>query len=267
MELSEARKGAAKGGGESAKELAKLREENKQLETWLAEAEEKAKRAGSGGGGPDVEDLRRRFELAVEDVRELKTRNAELSEQLARAKANVAVGGDSGGMDWESQKRRMLEQLDDFDQSDEKQKADKLTVEAAIKVTDQLVADKEQEIVELRRLLENQSQNVGEVAVGAAVIAQALDGDEIVRQERDNLKQLQASLREELRKAEVDCSLERAKIARERAELEERLRQYEAERASHGGVEPGVGGHEKGKKAAGKGKWLARLGLGDKEGK
>jgi hypothetical protein len=170
-------------------------------------------------------------------------------------------------MDWEAQKRRMLEQLDsDGAEETEDQKKERLLMQEVLKKTDQAVAEKEQEIGELRRLLENQSKNVGEVAVGASAIAQALDSDEIIQQERENLKQMHAKLREELKKAEVDCSLERAKIAREKAELEERLRQWESERAANGGVEPGVGGHDKGKKGAGRGKWLARLGLGDKEG-
>jgi hypothetical protein len=106
------------------------------------------------------------------------------------------------------------------------------------------------------------------VAVGASAIAAALDSDEIIRQERENLQQLQARLREELKKAEVDCSLERAKVARERSELEEKLRQFAAEKASMGHVEPGVGGADKSKKGAGGGgKWLARLGLGADKGK
>ena len=51
------------------------------------------------------------------------------------------------------------------------------------------------------------------------------DQDEIIREERENLKQLQQQWEEKLRKAEIDLSVERAKIARERAELEEQLRE------------------------------------------
>jgi hypothetical protein len=101
---------------------------------------------------------------------------------------------------------------------------------------------------------------VGEVAVGAAAVAHLLDTDELVKQERDSLKQLQESLREQLRKAEVDISLERAKLARERADLDEKLRGWESEKASLPG--PGEGGGDKGKKQGGR-KWLTRLGLGE----
>ena len=266
-DLATARKGG-KGGGESAAELTRLRDENKQLETWLAEAEDKAKRAGSGEGGDsqEVDDLRRRFEMAVQDVRELKTKNAELTDQLAKAKqGGGAAAASGGGSDWESMKKNLLAQLDsDFDAADEKQAADKMTVEGAIKITDKVVADKEQEIQELKKLLEMQSQSVGNMAVGAAGVAQALDSDELIRQERENLKQLQDSVREQFKKLEVDLSLERAKLARDKAELEEKFRAFEAERAAAGIVETPTG--DKGGKKAKGGKWLARLGLqGGKE--
>jgi hypothetical protein len=97
------------------------------------------------------------------------------------------------------------------------------------------------------------------MAVGAAAVAHAFDHDELIKQERENLKQLQGSLREQFKKVEVDLSLERAKVARERAELEEKLRAFESDRAA-AGAGPETPGGDKGKKAKG-GKWLARLGL------
>jgi chromosome segregation ATPase len=258
--------GGGKGSAEAVKELAKLRDENKQLETMLAATEARAKQGGaSGGGGQEMEDLRRRFEMAVQDVRELKTKNAELSEQLSKARqGGGAAAAAGGGSDWESMKKRMMQQMeDDFDASDEQQKANKLTIEGAMKITDEVVAEKEKEILELRRALDSQAQSVGEVAVGAAAIAQVLDSDELVRQERDNLQKLQDGLREQLRKAEIDISLERAKLARERADLDEKLRTIEAERPAAGAPAAGA---DKGKKPAAGRKWLERLGLGEGKG-
>ena len=261
---------AASNATANEQELARLRDENKNLEESLTEYIERSRQSALvTETNQEYEDLRRRFELAVQDVRELKNKNADLTDQLGRAKAAPASGG-GHAMDWESQKRRMLEQLDaGFDDNNAEQKAERLKIEDAIKATEQAVAARDQEIKELRQHLENQSKNVGEVAVGAAAIAAALDGDAIVKQERENLQQLQAKLREELKKAEVDCSLERAKVARQRTELEEKIRQFEADKATFGHVEPGVGGAEKGKgkKGAGGGKWLARLGLGADKGK
>jgi chromosome segregation ATPase len=253
--------GAAKGPDPAKeKELARLRDEHKLLEARLAEAEAKAKQGGGGGGGAELEDLRRRFEMAVQDVRELKTKNADLADQLSKARAAGGSAPAAGGAtDWETMKKRMMQQMEEgFDDSDEKQKADKLTIEGAMKITDEVVAEKDKEIQELRRALDSQAQSVGEVAVGAAAIAQMLDNDELVKQERETLHKLQESLREQLKKAEIDISLERAKLARERAELDEKLRTIEAERPA-----PGAAPEEKGKKGSGR-KWLTRLGLGDK---
>jgi hypothetical protein len=260
LQLEAAQK-SGRGPADEAK-LTALRDENKQLEAWLAEAEEKAKNSGSGGG-QETDDLRRRFEMAVQDVRELKTKNAELTEQLAKRSSTVAASaGAATGGDWESLKKKLLADLEtDFDAGDPEQSADKMTVQGAIKITDEVVAQKEQEVTELRRLLESQTQQVGEMAVGAAAVAQMLDTDELIRQEREALKRLQDSLREQLRQAEVDISVERAKLARERSELDEKLRGLEAEKANM----PAAGGDAagaKGKKPGGR-KWLTRLGLGD----
>ncbi|HZN34151.1 MAG TPA: hypothetical protein VFB80_10040 [Pirellulaceae bacterium] len=255
-EQKAAQGGKGKGDGEAEKELVKLRAEIKQLESSLKEAEQQARR---GGGGTD-EDLKKRFEMAVQDVRELKTKNAELTEQLNKARTSGGGAAVAVGSDWESMKKRMMLQLaDDFDEKNDKQKADKLTIEGAMKITDDVVAEKEKEIQELRRTLESQAQSVGDVAVGAAAIAQMLDSDELVRQERETLHKLQESLREQLKKAEIDISLERAKLARERQELDEKLRTIEAERPA-----PDEG--TKGKKGGAGRRWLTRLGLGDSKG-
>src|SRR5207244_1447818 len=107
----------------------------------------------------------------------------------ARQSAAVAPAGADVGTGWESLKRKLLSELEtDFDETDAQQKADKLTVQGAIKITDEVVAAKEHELVELQRLLESQTQQVGEMAVGAAAVAQLLDTDELVRQERESLK-------------------------------------------------------------------------------
>ena len=94
-----------------------------------------------------------------------------------------------------------------------------------------------------------------------AAFAQAFDQDEIIREERENLKRAQDEWREKLRKAEVDISLERAKLARERSELEERLQRLESQRSQDVSLPPSADG-DKSKKSGRK--WLARLGL--KEG-
>lgn len=254
---------------ESAAELGQLRQENEALAARLAEAEARAEQAAeSGADSEEVEDLRQRLEMALDDVRTARDRNAKLEKDLkaAQASGGGAVSASSDGLDWESQKRRMLEQLEsDFDEEDEEQAEAKLTVEGTIQITDQVVAEKEQEIEELKRLLEQQSGNIGDVAVGAAAIAAALDQDELIRQERENLKVVQSEWREKLRVAEVDISMERAKLARERTELDEKIEQYESMLKKFESAAPSGGADSSGGKQQ-RGRWLARLGLkGDEE--
>jgi hypothetical protein len=247
-------------------------EQAQQLERRLAETEQLTQQLTqrrsdepTAGNGQETDDLRRRFEMAVQDVRELKSKNAELVEQLASSKqtAGAVAATAIAGQGWESLKQKLLAEMEtDFDPGDDRQKADKLTVQGAIKITDEVVADKEREIEELRRLLASQAQQVGDVAVGAAAVAQMLDTDELIRQERDALQRMQEAAREQFRQAEIDISMERAKLARERTELEEKLRSLEAERANLGPVAGGDSSGDKSKKPAGR-KWLARLGLGE----
>ena len=70
------------------------------------------------------------------------------------------------GSDWESLKQKLLADLEtEFDENEESKKADKLSVQGAIKITDQVVAEKDGEVEELKRMLDSQAQQVGEVAV------------------------------------------------------------------------------------------------------
>ena len=141
----------------------------------------------------------------------------------------------------------------------------RLTAESAIQITDQIVAGKDREIMELRVLLSQQSSNIGAVAVGAAAIAENLDGDELIQQEREKLQALQAEWRDKLRQAEIDLSIERARIARQRAEVEEKVSAYDSARAQHKADDnAGTSGGQP--KQPTRGRWLARLGLKDDAG-
>src|SRR5262249_4397111 len=102
------------------------------------------------------EDLQRRFEMAVDDVRQLKRRIAEMEEEQSQnPRAAPSRVADDGPMDWESTKKRLLAELE----NDANQPADKatmsederLTVEGAIRITDQMVIERDQQIEELRQ--------------------------------------------------------------------------------------------------------------------
>ncbi len=99
-----------------------------------------------------------------------------------------------------------------------------MEVRSIIERTDREIARREAEINELKRLLAEQSTATQSVAIGAAAVAELLDHDDLIREERESLRALQDQWRLKLREAEIEISIERAKIARERLELEERSR-------------------------------------------
>ena len=242
------------------KECDKLKGQIVELESRLANSDGSAATA-------DLQNLRKRFELAIEDVRDLKKQNSQLEEKLSRASSSTAPAADPSGegFDWESQKRRLLASLEsDFEDDDEETKKARLTIEGTVRITDQVVADKDQEIADLTRLLDEQSNRVGDVAVGAAAIAGMLDQDELIQQERENLKHATEEWREKLGKAELEISLERAKIARERAEYEEQLQDLKSRLGDvAAGDSPSSTPANPGKPA--RGRWLSKLGLKDKD--
>lgn len=248
---------------------AQLQRLQHQLDSLQGERDELERQLAARGdaethGSQEIADLQARLDMALDDLRAAKASRSDAAkgqlQQPSPAPTTYAAAGQR--FDWESQKRRLLEQLEsDFDPQEPAQKRERLTIESALQATDQVVAEKDHEIAELRRLLENQTSNIGAVAVGAAAVAELLDQDELVREERENLQRLQDEWREKLRRAEVEISVERAKIARERVELDEKLRALENSRAN-----ASAGGNASpAEKAKGRpqSRWLTRLGLQD----
>lgn len=94
------------------------------------------------------------------------------------------------------------------------------------------------------------------MAIGAAAIAQMLDADELISQERQKLKDIQREWEDKLRQAEIDLSMERAKLARERTQLETEL-----EQARKSPPSPFVEIEGQTKAQARTRKWLEHLGL------
>ena len=129
------------------------------------------------------------------------------------------------------------------------------------------MAEKDAEIDELRRMLAEQSGRVGEVAVGAQAIAELVDQDELIQEERENLKQLQVEWQEKLRTAEVELATERARIARERSQVEEQLQELESQRRELEELAESVGNGNgnatdaASAKARRRRRWFSRLGI------
>jgi hypothetical protein len=243
------------------READRLAAENRRLADELAQRSE-PQSAGAAVADAELlqehEDLKRRYQMAIEDLKTERGQVAQLESKLARSgSGGGAPSGTVPPTDWESQKRRLLAALEaDFDEDDEGDRRERLSVEEAIRRTDEVIAAKNHELEQLQSLLQEQSANVGAMAVGAAAVAEVLDKDEVVRQERQNLQALQDEWREKLRQAEVEISVQRAKLARHQAELEERARQIEQQSR---GLPAEESDQLKDKPI--RGRWLRRLGL------
>jgi DNA repair exonuclease SbcCD ATPase subunit len=221
------------------------------------------------------EDLRQRLAVAAQspagesdaaaEIDELRAQNTDLLAQRAElraAPAAIAAHVPGAVSDWETEKRRILAALE----SDDAQNAPpsrRLEIEEIVRRTSRVVAEKNREIAELKHLLQSQSESVGAVAVGAAAIEQIFDQDGIIREERQRLHLLQEEWRKKLREAEIEISLQRATIARQQAEIEEKQRLFASNAApvdnSNDALCP------TGRPV--RGRWLARLGITDASGR
>ncbi len=165
---------------------------------------------------PNVEqqlaDYQRRFELAVEDVRELKTKNARLESQVAAAKQSHPAA-DSGGTDWESQKRRLLASLEGEGntQDDPAQKQQRVTIESTIEMTDAIVAEKDRQIAELQTQLAAGVEGAACQLQSNQKVIELIDNDEIIAEHRRRIADLERELEQKLRTAELELSVERTK--------------------------------------------------------
>jgi hypothetical protein len=238
--------------------LADLAQQLAEARLQLADAQ-----AQSGKTDEDGDDIVRRYELALDEVNDLKARNEGLQEQLTRARqsGNGKDGkGTAGILDWEAEKQRILAALEaDFDEDKKEEHEEKLKIQDVVHKTDRILAEKDREIGDLRKLLESQTNNIGSMAVGAAALGSILDTDAIIKEERNNLARLQDECRDKLRQAEVEISLERAKIARERSQLDEKRRALNQQGIDLSAAE------DKNPAKPIRGRWLARLGLSDTE--
>ena len=234
---------------DAAAEAAAAQSEASDWRTRYAELEQGA---ASGASGDD-------------DRNELIAKLAEYEREIADLKQQAeegAAGGLCDSFDWEAQKRRLLADLDedgDLEDAAPEVKAERIQLREAIAATDQAVEEKQREIDDLKAVLQAQSENAeAQSAVGAAAFAEAVDQDELVQQEREHLAQLKEEWREKLRVAEVEVSVQRAQLSREKSELEERASDVERMLAQIQG-----GGAADGNQS--KRRWLSRLGLDGEE--
>lgn len=209
--------------------------------------------------------LRERLEMATCEIIDLRTQNEELNERVTRLQINTAAHGHmphlgQEGMSWEERKKLLLAQLDAEQDGIEPEvaAAKRIDIEDILKTTDAEVARRDREIAELRSLIEQQANANQGVAVGAAAVAQLIESDELVQEEREKLRAIQKSWEEKFRQSEIELSMERAKLARERLQIEEQ--KQELETALHAAAQNAIV-DPKDKSDPKARKWLSRLGL------
>lgn len=237
---------------------ATLEEAIAQLEAAVSNgAAEAANKADDGG----EEEYRRRYEMALDDLRELKASNSSLQEQLSKARVAASTFAKEDrahqpSLNWETEKLRILAALEsELDENNSEQRAERLKIEEVLQSTERAIAEKDKEIQELKQRLEK-SASAEPLDQMAAAIEQTLQNDIVIQQERERLRQLDEQLQSRLCRAEIEISLERAKLARDRAEIEERLRAAGLDAAKTPADSKGATAEP-----PPRGRWLSRLGL------
>lgn len=234
---------------------------------------------GSAADSDDVQQwqeecdrLHRRVLVLEDELDESRKQNGTLAAKLAnQSVAAVASSPAESGesLTWEERKQLIMDQMENESASDhtngvvprDSNGDANLQSESESALIGRLQAEVEasdREVAELRQLLEQQSQTCdGGVAIGAAAIAEMIDDDELIQQERARLQQLQKEWEEKFREGEIEASLERAKLSRERQEVARQKVELEVqlERLHRELKDSDGGGSTR--------RWLTKLGLSD----
>ncbi len=217
----------------------------------------------------EVADLTTRLKMAIEDVHALKDDNKILEEKLKSVKpSEVNTVADTSGLSgWEAQKQQLMASLWAAEDGElPEQREERLTIEETIKVTDQVIVQNTGRIAQLKAEIETLEKNALEIEKEkteglqqkSEEIAEIFDADEIIQNQRKHLSELEVEWEGKLRQAELELSVERAKIARERRDIEEKLCNLKANPLEQKTEIDALTGKKKRN-------WLSKLGLDNKE--
>jgi hypothetical protein len=209
-----------------------------------------------------IRTLEQRIEALVEQNDQLASELAHLAVQRTVDQSSDATAS----LSWEERKALLYRQFESEECSRLGDEGDLGASQVECELRHELACmqhelrSRDAEIEELRSLLEQRPQVEGsELAIGAAAITRLFDDDEMIREERSRLKEIQAEWETKFRDMEIAASIERANLARERrqlecqnAELEEQLAHLKQELRQESIAGP-----------AQTRRWFAKLGLGE----
>ncbi len=213
----------------------------------------------------DENDLREQIEILRTQL--LESRHETIELRIQNADLNDRNQCNQKELSWEQRKEQLLRQLEaqsSDENNPEESKRVREVIESSqreIDLRDELIRERDREIDELQMLMTRQSTVTNGMAIGAAAIAQMLDADEFIRSERENLRRLQNEWEEKLRNAEIEISMERAKIARERSQHDVASATLTRKEENQAAIE--VESYEKSDNNVRKRRWLSRLGIRD----
>lgn len=246
IELSDQRKQLFAANDQLAEAQSELREARSQLEDYeisgrqtnseslFSHSDRQDLSSSSQDGACDEQvdlAMQEQLEELMAEVTDLREQNSDLAAQLAQKLATEATSVSRSGkrtndqLSWEERKMLILQQLEGDGDVEESQlsEEEKLEVQGIIESTQREIARRDEQIEELREIIRMQSDARDGVAIGAVGLAGILDSDALVQEERSKLREIQQEWEAKLRQAEIDLSMERAKIARERSQLEKQL--------------------------------------------
>ena len=126
------------------------------------------------------------------------------------------------------------------------------------------LVQRDQEIAVLKEQLAKQSGQLSEASAAAASMEGVFSQDDVILHERERLVELEHEWADKVRQAEVELSVERANLARERAALKERIRALESQDEKPAEKEPPTKASKPKKPTR---RWLERLGLKEQDSK
>jgi hypothetical protein len=199
--------------------------------------------------------LEEQIELLDNRLKEIDLQQGDLD----RSPTTAQSSGHGACRSWEDEKKRIIAMLDGgLDGDETTQRTQRLKIEDVLKTTDQVIADKDREIEELlsqrsaKQDLEDDKEALEQVDIG-----KILDSDSVIQEERKRLLEMQEQWREKLRQAEIELSMERAQLARLRAELDAKARAAESALPKT----PADANSAENPEQPVHGRWLARMGL------